>query len=248
MAADAIVDVDGVDQALCRFHADLYAELNVIVAPAGYAKAKRAERQAVHDTQPLKDVEPGELELPDGADEGVMRRIHARLAGLGSATTSAIENVIRDGLRAQRWATFNCTSCGRRNRVSIADVATRIQTAKLAADLAAPNETANAAGGADWVYDDDFDIHDPEVPTRVLISGAFPDREAWILRYHRDGNLGTRVGEALDVHRRWADGKWVTDEELARATHDLVDMQQLAEMLAPVVGISFATGQRVVGA
>jgi hypothetical protein len=78
-----------------------------------------------------------------------------------------------------------------------------------------------------------------------LIPGAFPDREAGILRYHRDGNLGTRMSEAIDVHRRWADGKWVTDEELARGRHDLVDMQQLAAMLAPTLGLSFSRRENV---
>jgi hypothetical protein len=40
----------------------------------------------------------------------------------------------------------------------------------------------------------------------------------------------------------------VTDEELARARHDLVDLQELAAMLAPTVGLSFSERRRAFGA
>jgi hypothetical protein len=62
---------------------------------------------------------------------------YARLAGLGAATTTMIEEAVRDDLKAVRWVTFTCSRCGKRNRVRVNDMSARLAASKLAADLSA---------------------------------------------------------------------------------------------------------------
>jgi hypothetical protein len=246
-AADVVAVHKGDEVALCRFHVGVVDEFGVIRTPSGYGKVKRAERDEAD--RPVDDRADDVVDDTNGAvlgepAESIMKRIHARLSGLGAPTTEAIERVITEGLKARRWVTFSCMHCGKRNRVNTADIPTQLATIKVANDLAAPSETAGAGGDGSWAFDPDFDPHDPDVPTRVLISAAFPDREAWILRHHRDGNLGTRITEVLETHRRDAAGMWVREDELERARSDLIGMQQLCELLKPTLGISF-TGSSV---
>jgi hypothetical protein len=160
MSADVVTeiveDVEKRDVALCTFHAQLHDELNVIRTPAGYAKARKQarEREQEHPESPLADEDLELLGDLAGRDAGsVVDSIRVRLGGLGAGTREGIERVIADGLKATRWATFACIGCGKRNRVNVADVRTRLSTAKLAAELGAPVSTA--PGTATWTISPD---------------------------------------------------------------------------------------------
>jgi hypothetical protein len=254
-AADAVLVHEGDELALCRFHLELVDELGVIRTPAGYGKLKRAERAAQANADRRVDdrdddvVNDSNGALPGDAidelrkpNEGAMQRIRARFADLGP-TVEAMIDVLEDGLKAFRWVTFNCASCGRRNRVNVADQATRQSAVKLIGDLGAPKE--NEADGPGWAYATDFEPWSADTaPTRELISLAFPDREAWTLRHQREGSLGALVSEILEVHRRDAAGLWVKEDELERKRREHGELLELYNLIAPITGLNF-TGSSV---
>jgi hypothetical protein len=144
--------------------------------------------------------------------------------------------VIADGLKATRWVAFTCVHCGKRNRVNVADVPTRLATSKLATELGA--SAPEAAGGAAWVADE-VDIYSDETPTAVLVAAAFPDREAWVQRKYEEGSLRAQVRDLLETHRRFSEGKRVAPDELAEARHNLLAIHTVYELLSPAAELSF---------
>jgi hypothetical protein len=242
MSADVVTEIDEHgerrDVALCTFHVTLHDELGVTRTPAGYAKARKQARaqEQERDASPLEEEDLDFLGDVDGrSPKSVLDSIRARLGGLGASTREGVERVIADGLKATRWATFTCIGCGKRNRVNVADVPTRLATAKLATELGAPEPTA--PGTAAWMTH--TDTIDDETPTAVLMASAYPDREAWVMRHYEEGTLRRTVRDVQDVHRRHAAGKWVKPEELAQARKDVLALQTVRNLLEPVPELKF---------
>ena len=233
-----VIQFDEIERPLCRFHVELADELQVLQSPPGYATARKAEREQAE--------QPTEVEgLEDEASETVLGRIRARLPGLGSDTTEKIVEVLLDGLKAKRWVVFNCAKCGARNRKNIADQSTRNATVKLAADLAAPSETPGIGTGGGWAFDTELDIYDPSVSTRLVAAAAFPEREQWLEARRVDGTLAAKCELAANVHRRWRDGNWIPEDELAEAKEIVYYVQTVTDQMQPALRLSF-DGHRAV--
>jgi hypothetical protein len=232
-----VIQFDGVEHPLCRFHVELADELHVIQTPPGYSKARKAERE-----QGEHAIDGGGLE--EETSETVMGRIRARLAGLGSDTTEKIVEVLLDGLKATRWVVFNCAKCGARNRMNIADQSTRNATVKLAADLAAPDVKPTIGSGGAWAFDEEIDVYDPNVSTRVVAASAFPEREQWLETSRVDGTLAAKCERAADIHCRLREGRHVTEKELAEAKSTAYYVKTVSEQMAPAVGLDFSERAR----